>query len=347
MIGRPAYCTREQVKRALDIKETARNNDKVDRAITAAADNIDGILHRRFYIADEVMYYDWPSYQYAYPWRIWFDEAELADVTVNVPVVTTGGVVIPAGDIFWGPSNYAPPYTYLELNRSTSAAFGAGPTPQRDVAISGTRGYSRELDTIGTLAATAMAGDATVVVSDGSQAGCGNMLFLDSERMLVTNITSADTGQTLTSGCETDSAADDTMIIPSGPAVNPDEILLINSERMLVIDVTGNSVIVKRAWDGTILAAHSPGAEIYAYRTLAVNRGGYGTTAAGHTMGVTASVLRTPSLIRDLAIAESEVQVLQEIGGYSDMADAIGGGLADKWDEAETRYGRKARIRVI
>lgn len=353
-VSRPCYCTREQVKRAYDIKDTARNNLRIDRAIQTASETIDGILHRRFYIIDETKYWDWPSYQYAYPWRIWFDQSELADTTVNVPVVTTGGQVIPASQILWGPWNYGPPYTYLELDRSTSAAFGVGPTPQRDVAITGTFGYWIATDAAGVLAASAAPTDATVTLSDGSLTGTGNMLIVDSERMLVTGVSTASTGQTITAGCTTASAADDTMTIPSGPALNPDEILLVDSERMLVIDITGDQVIVKRGWDGTRLADHDTSAAIWAYRTFSVLRGQYGTTAASHSESAAASILRTPGLIRDLALAEAGNQALQEIGGYTDPqgedgagARGLGGGLADKWDEAETRYGRKARSRVI
>jgi hypothetical protein len=356
-VARPTYCTREMVKRALDIHETARNNVKVDRAIEAAADNTDGILHRRFWIEDTTCYWDWPNFQRSFPWRVWFDENELADTTVNVPVVTSGGNVIPAGDIFWGPWNYSPPFTYLELNRSSSASFGQGATPQKDVAIAGTYGYWTRTDTIGTLTSGAGSADATVVVSDGSVAGTGSFLIVGTERMLVTNVTSAGTGQAIAAtgtGLTTNSAADDTTTVADGAALNPDEILLVDSERMLVLDVTGNQVIVKRAWDGTRLAAHQAGAGIYAYRTLAVTRGAYGSTAASHSTGATVNVLRIPSLIRDLNVAEALVQVLQETGGYTDpQGEAaaavanIGAGLPDKWDEAETRYGRKARLGVI
>src|SRR6185312_9222401 len=110
-----------------------------------------------------------------YPWKIYFDGSELADVTTTVPVVTSGGNVIPAADIFWGPWNYSPPYTFLELNRSTSASFGQGDTPQRDVAIAGTFGYNIDTDPAGTLAvALSDTTGTTVVTSNGALIGPGN-----------------------------------------------------------------------------------------------------------------------------------------------------------------------------
>lgn len=45
----PVYCTRQDVKRALDVHETARSNGQVDRAVEAASRTIEGVLHRRFY----------------------------------------------------------------------------------------------------------------------------------------------------------------------------------------------------------------------------------------------------------------------------------------------------------
>jgi hypothetical protein len=52
---------------------------------------------------------------------------------------------------------------------------------------------------------------------------------------------------------------------------------------MLVVDRYTATVIVERQWSGSVLAAHSSGDTIYAYRTLTVQRGQLGTTAATHT----------------------------------------------------------------
>lgn len=59
-ISTPCYATREEVKSALDIKQTARNNDQVDRAIDSASRAVEGLLHRVFYPTFDTRYVDWP-----------------------------------------------------------------------------------------------------------------------------------------------------------------------------------------------------------------------------------------------------------------------------------------------
>lgn len=353
-VTQPTYCTREDVKRAIDIKETARNNWQVDRAIQSSSRNIDGHLHRQFYPVYATRYFDWPNFQRTAPWRLWFDQWELADVTTTVPVVTSGGTVIAAGNIMWGPWNGSPPFTFLELDRSSSAAFNVLNTPQRSISIQGTYGYSVDTDPGGTLAAAISSTSATTItVSDGSLIGVGNLLVIDSERLIVQGRATATTGQANTAGVTTDSAADVAITVSNGAAINVDEVIQIDSERMLVVDVTGNVVTVKRAWDGTVLATHATNTTIYAFRSLTVLRGQTGTTAATHSNSATVSVHRPPTLIRDLCIAESVVRIIAETGAYADGGGAEGAvnGLAvalpDLWDEAETLYARKARQRVV
>lgn len=353
-VVRPVYCTRQDVKRSLDIKETARNNWLIDQAMQSAASNIERHMHRRFYPQDTTRYWDWPNYQRSAPWRIYLDEFELADTTVNVPVVTSAGTVIPAADIFWGPWNDSPPYTFIELNRATSAAFGGGATPQRSVSIAGTFGYRMETDPAGTLAAAISSTSATTcTVSDGAALGVGSLLIIDSERLLVQEAASATTGQANTAGATTAQASDNAITVASGAAINVDETLLIDQEKMLAVDVTGNVVTVIRAWDGSVLATHASNTTIYAYRLLTVGRGQLGTAAATHTSSTAISVFRYPSLVRDLAIAEAGNTVLQRTSGYGDSGEGatsatnIGAGLADLWDEVETAHGRKARSRVV
>lgn len=339
--------------------ETARNDWQVDRAIQSASRNIEAHLHRRFYPQDTTRYFDWPNFQYAYPWRIWLNQYELAAPATAVTTGTAGGTLpgetIPLSAVNFEPFNEGPPFTYIELRRDLTYSFGAGPTPQRDVAITGTFGYSVDTDPAGTLAAAVSSTTATTVtVSDGSLVGVGNLLIVDSERMLVSERANVDTGQTVLSGVTTASTADVALGVPDGTQVHVNEVIQVDSERMLIVDVTGNTATVKRAWDGTALATHSTGTHVYASRLLTVARGQLGTTAATHSNGAAASIHRVPSLIRDLALAEAVNRVLEETGGYSDPqgegAGAIrglGSALADLWDEAETAFGRKNRIRVI
>lgn len=350
----PCYCTREQVKRAVDFKETGRSDAQIDRAIQTAARAVEGLLHRRFYPQDMTRYFDWPNFQYAYPWRLWFDQWELAAIPTSV---TSGGVTIPLSACFFEPVNSGPPYTYLELRRDQPYSFGVGQTPQRDVAITSTWGYGADTDPAGTLAAAVSSATATTVtVSDGSLVGVGSLLVVDAERMLVSDRASSDTGQTVVAGGVAANPGDNAITVPDGTALHVDEVIQADSERMLITDITGNTVTVKRAWDGTVLATHATGTRIYAFRALTVLRGQLGTAAATHTTATAVSTHRVPSLVRDLAVAEAINQPLQEIGGYTRTVRAQSGGskpapapiaLDDLRDRACQRYGRKARQRAV
>lgn len=352
----PAYCTREEVQYAIDMKPSDVDYPRIDRAIVQARESVDYLCHRRFYNVIETHEWDYPNYQRAYPWRIWLDEAELADVTVNVPVVTSGGTVIPAADIMWrtgGSWNYGPPYSAIELDRSTNAAFGVGQTPQQDVKITGTFGYWTKTFASGTITAniTDTVGT-TVSVSNSTSPGVGDIITIDSENMLVQDRAFTDTTDTQSSGCTT-AAASDNALTPSGGTFYAGEVLLLDSEQMLVKSVSGSVLTVKRAYNGTVLATHSS-AKIYAPRSLTVTRGDFGTTAATHTSGATVNVNEIPALVKELAIGEALNILLQETSGFARQVGeppaghpATGGSLPDLRAQVVARYGRKNRKRVI
>ncbi len=354
-ISTPCYATREDVKSALDVRQTARNDAQVDRAIEAASRAVEALCHRVFYPTYATRYVDWPNFQYAWPWRVWLDAAELADVTTTVPVVTSGGNVIPNANIFWGNPRYNPPFTYLELDRSSSSSFGQGSTPQRDVAITGTFGYSIDTRSGGTLAAAMSDTTSTsATVSDGSLIGVGDLLLVGTERLLVTgraNVTSTQTQQS--TGVSTASNADVTLAVTTGSAFHAGEVVQLDSERMLVLDVTGNNLTVKRAWDGSTLATHS-GATVYVSRLLTVVRGAQGTTAATHLSAAAVSVHAVPSLVRQLAVAEAVTMLTQEAAAYAGTQGSgqgaqknVGAGLPSLREQTLAQYGRKVRQRVI
>lgn len=354
-ISTPCYATREDVKYALDVKSTARNNQQVDRAIQGASRSVDGMMHRVFYPTIATKYVDWPNFQNAFPWRIWLDKAELADVTVNVPVLTSGGNVIPNADVFWGSPRYAPPFTYFELNRASNASFGQGNTPQRDVSITGTFGYSIDT-TPGGIITVAMS-DTTgtlMTVSNGSLIGVGDGLLVDTERFLVTDRANVATTQSQQgSGCSTSSLNDNILAVADGTKFFLNEVVTLDAERMLILDVTGNNITVKRAWDGTILSTHS-GATVYASRLLTVTRGSLGTTATTHLINTAVSVHLVPSLIRQLTVAEAVAEMTQESAAYASSQGSgsgsqkmIGSSLPDLRAQTYATYGRKARTRVV
>ncbi len=381
MISRVCYSNRTEAQRSIDFKDGLDTNAALDRALMSAADNIDGQFHRVFYPSDDTRWFDWPNQggsgggQYAEPWRLWFNENDVVVLTGLV----TGGVTIPLSAVFLEPVNNPqkgrPFYSYLELDRSQSYAFGYNAqTPQHAIQVSATWGYSADADAAGTLAANVASGDTTITVTDGSKAGPGDLIILGygrgsapnpsssgyagalapytGERILVTDQTMVSTSVSF-SGPATASAADNVLAVPDGTQFSSGEVLLLDAERMLIESITGNSLNLRRAWDGTVLAAHTSGT-IYAGRQFSVQRAQLGTTATSYSSGAAVYRHRIPPLVRDLAIAEAAGQVLQEGSGY---ARTVGSGeaahpapgiaLIDKWDEARARHGRKARHRGV
>lgn len=354
----PVYATRERVKRALDVKETARSNAQIDDAIETSSRTVEGILHRRFYPELATRSFDWPNSQYARPGRLWLDQHELISLTTLV----AGGVTIASGDYVLYPTD-GPPYNRVEIDLSGSAAFSSGDTHQQAIDITGVyAGCRLDEAPAGALAEALDASETAVDVTDSAAIGVGDIIRVDSERMLVVGRQMLDTGQNLGANL-TDKASGVTVSVSDGTGFAVDEVLLVDSERMLVVDIAGNSLTVKRAWDGSVLAAHSSGADIYALRTLTVTRGALGTTAATHTTSAAIARHLVPGPVRDATVALALAQLLGEQSGYARASSsarpsgaagssrsgtpATGRGVGDVLELAYTAYGRKARIRGV
>jgi hypothetical protein len=384
-INRPAYCNRWEAMRPLDFAPGIDVNSQVDRALVSGAENIDAHMHRVFYPSDDTRSWDWPNQggtgggQYADPWRLWFNDDDLVVLTS----LTTGGQVIGLDQVFprpWSnPRKGLPYFTNIELDRSTSASFGGfAQTPQNSIAGAGTWGYGADADPAGTLAADVGSSDATITVSDGSVAGPGDLIILGygrgsaplpsaqgnhagdiapyvGERILVTDVSAVPTGLTQSGAGVTLAEDNDQALTVTGTgALNAGEVITLDQEDMLVEKIIGPVATVRRAFNGSTLADHSD-AVIYAWRQWSVLRAQLGTAYLGpYEQGAPVFRHRVPQLIRDLAIAETGNQLMQEGSGYARMVGsgenahpAPGYSLADKWAEARTAHGRKARIRGI
>lgn len=349
----PFYATREEIKAELDVKETARSNTRIDRALADATEAVHGLCKRTFYPEQDTRSWDWPNSQSGTSWRLWLDKSEVISVTT----LTSGGTTIAAADFFLEPNQYGPPYNQIQIDLGSSASFGGGNTHQRDITVAGLFGYRNDETSVG---ATAEALDATetgidVDAATSAAVGVGNLLRIDTERVIITARAQLDTGQTLGVGGLTNQNSAVTVPVQSGAAFAAGETILIDSERMLVEDIAGNNLTVKRAWDGATIAAHTAGATIYAPRTLTVTRGALGTTAATHTSG--ASVFRwdPPGPVRQLCVAEALTDLLQGRSGYARTAgsgdserEASGRGLKDLRDRVyNSELARKGRMRSV
>lgn len=341
------YCTREDVKVALDYKETARANGLIDIAIEAASRDVEELCHRKFYPLLATRKFDWPNRQFAKPWRLWLDQHELIEVTT----LTSGGVTIGAADYFLYPDD-GPPYTRLEVDLDSTSAFGLGSTHQKDISILGLFGYSNTEVAAGALAEALDATEVGVDVTNSAAVGVGSLIRVDTERMLVVEKSMLSTGQTLQTPL-TALASADSVAITNGAAFFPGETILLDSERMLVLDILGNTLLVKRGWDGSTLATHT-GSTVYAPRTLTVERGRVGTTAATHLTGMSLVRHAPPSPVRQYTKALAIDNLLQDSAGWARTSgsgdnerESGGRGLAKLRDRVYGAYGRKARIRGV
>jgi hypothetical protein len=352
----PVYCTREDVKQALDYKETARSDGAVDRAIQAATGAVEGLCHRVFHPVVATRYFDWPD-QYARPWRLWLDASELIELTS----ISSGGVTIPTGNVNLEPNRSGPPYNRIEIQMDTDSAFGGGSTPQRDITITGLFGYSNDEAPAGTVATGIGSLATTLIVSNAAAIGVGQVLRIGTERILVADRAMTSTGQTLQTPM-TAAKNNEIVTVTDGTAFTVGEVLLLDAERMRITDIAGNQLIVTRSWDGSTLAAHTA-PTIYASRSLTVARGALGTTAAAIAQGVPVYRWNPPGPVRSLAIAEAVTTLLLESSGYARTTGVgttsrqVGGGTVAKTQygtgldalraQVYVSHGRMARVRAV
>lgn len=345
------YTSREQVKQAMDFKETARSDGQVDGAIEAASRDVEALCHRIFYPVQATRYFDWPGHQYARPWRLWLDQ----DEAIAVDSITTGGAPLADGDWLLEPANDGPPYNRIEINLAADAAFSSGDTFQQAIAVTGLFGFADTTTTSGVLVGAVTAVDDTVTVDGPAAAtvGVGSLLRLDDERLTVTGRRQVDTGQTLADAMANQNN-DVTLTVADATGFAAGETVLVDGERMYVIDVTGTALVVKRAWDGSTLAAHTAGTTVYAPRRLAVRRGVLGTTAAAHDAAAPVLTWEPPGPVRELTEALALNTVLQQQSGYARQVgsgegqrEASGRGIANLRDRVYHSHGRMARVRAV
>lgn len=343
------YCSREDVKSALDFAETARNNGRVDRAIESASRDIESLTLRRFYPQTATRYFDWPDQSSSRPWRLWLN----ADELISVTAITAGGVVIAAADYFLEPANSGPPYSRVEIDLASAASFSSGDTHQRAIAITGEYGHSAQEEAVGALTgalAASLSATASVAFTT-ADIGVGDILKIDDERVTVTARTMVDSTQN-TGGALAASMSDVTVPVTDGGDFLVDQVLLIGSERMLVVDVAGNNLIVKRAWDGSVLAAHTTNADVYTLTGVDIARAQLGTTLAAHSSAAAITRHVVPGPIRNLCVAEAVNTLQQETSGYGRTSgsgeteqDASGAGLEGLRAQVLRSHGR-GRVRV-
>lgn len=344
------YATREDIMRGLDVQLTARNRRQIDDALAAATQSVHGLCHRRFYPVLATRFFDWPPRAGMTPWILRLDDKEL----ITAAVVSSGGRTLATDEYNLEPVNSGPPFNRVEVKLSSDASFGGGDTYQRDVQVAGLWGYRNTETLLGATTAAVASAAATTMTVDGPTSavvGVGSVLRVDSERLIVTERAQATTGQTGTLGAGKN---DVVLAVANGAAFAVDEVLLLDAERIRVDDIAGNMLVVERAVDGSVLAAHT-GATIYAPRALTVARGVLGTAAAAHASGSTVYRWDSPALVHQLTKAEAIWQLLQERSGWFRRSSTSGNSTAEisrdnleaLREQTYAEHGRKLRLRGV
>jgi hypothetical protein len=343
------YTSRERVKNAVDVKDSARANAQIDRLIKAGARAVDRLCHRVFYPEYGSRALDWPDPESPTSWRLWLTGTGLISLTS----ATTGGLDLDTAGILLYPED-GPPYDRIETDTSATAGFETGNTAQRSLILTGLWGYTNDEETAGALAEDLDTTETGIDVANSALIGVGDVLRIDTERMVVTEKTALTTG--LTVAVALTASMNNVAVALSGSTGAPaaGEMIVIDGERMLVRETIGTTAYVTRAADGTPLAVHSIGATVYAYRTLTVRRGALGTTTATHLTAATINRWVPPDQIEALNVAEALTLMAQENSGYArvigsgdNQREARGAGLAQLRREIYDGYAKKARTGAI
>lgn len=346
------YATREAVKAALDAKETARTDAQIDDVLDAATDGVNGLLRRTFRPAKATKSYDWPiNGQYAPTWSLWLDAQP--DQLIATTSVTSGGVALSASDLILHPSELGPPFNRIDINLGTGSSWSSGvSTWQQSIVIVGTWGYQLTYAAAGTCAEAVDESETGIDVTNSAAIGVGDMIKIDAEWINVVGKQSLSSGQTTTGSLAASLAVD--AVPTSGGTFYIGELLTVDTERMLVVDILGATLVVKRGYDGSTLAAHNTAATIYVQRTLTVERGVQGSESNVHSNGAVIMRHDVPAGVRSLAIAEAVNTLLSRRAGYARTVgfgdaeqEASGRSLGVLRRDAVSAFGRTLRKGAI
>lgn len=356
------YTTRNAVKTALDEMETARSNAQIDAAIAQGARDVEGLCDRGtgpfapFAPIYGTAYADFP--RRGERGRVWRIRLQNTLISLDAATTNNGATVIDVdNDVFPEPVNSGPPFRSLEINLDSSASWSSADTFQRAIAMTGLWGWTNDRETIGALSGS-LAGSVSATASmawNTARFGVGDLLFIDSEAMIITEQTYVDSGQNLGAGLLAESS-DVQLTVSDGTGFATDELISVEGERMRVEAITGNVLSVRRAEDGSQLAAHANGADIYALTGVQLARAQAGTTIAAHSAAAEVERWIVPPLLGALNRAYAINNLLQDRAGWARVAgtgeqarEFTGRGIAQL--EADVRRvfgpGEGARHRAI
>jgi hypothetical protein len=317
----PAYVTRETVQTVGGFGSVIAS--KIDRAIFTQSRNIENQLLRHFYPLTEAHTFHDPYNDTSHVCDpgFWLNRDLLSATAVTVDgTAASSYTLLP---------KQGPPYDRIIVDGFDGL----------DTIITGDWGWSNDTKAAGTLAADITTTTAVTCDVDGDAAatiGVGDLMSVNTERMIVTGRTAIDSTANL-NGALTADANNQTVTITDGSGFAVGEELLVESERMLILDIATNDLTVERAFRGSTLAAHNDATDVFAYRRLTIDRGATGTTAIDTSVATDAITVNVPPApIRDWCLGEVLNQIAQETGAYArvvgsgdNQQEARGAGLKD------------------
>jgi hypothetical protein len=347
----PTYANVPTLAAAADIAVTPAAQRGLLDHLQAATDTVTSLCGgRRFYATVETRTFDWPDPTgRGQTDRLWLDEYELADTPTSITV---------AGDAFTAYKlrpHGGPPWRWIEPDYEETAFFSpfssGADGPQDAISIVGLFGYGEDLTASGALNGAVSSTTATAVpVTDTSVIGPGDAIKVDDEYMIVTGDGWSDTGENLAAALTLDSS-DTAVTVADGAVYTAGERLLVDRERLEIAEIVGTTLHVDRAVDGTTIAAHSLGADIYALRALTVTRGALGTTAATHSDAAVIYRHSPPPAVTRLTVAEALVSIAQDraswartVGAGENTRPASGRALQSLRDDVRRQYGQRGRV---
>jgi len=320
------YCTVEGVKAAVSL--AGADLDALFASyIEAASEDIEAVLGRRFIPETGIKYFRWPP-RVGGGYILQLDDLDLIAVTLlQAAALDAVPITIADTDYFKEPVNSGPPYTRIEIDQSSSAAFESGDTAQRSIAVTGRWGYGEDTKAAGALAEADDGSETALDVTDSSLIGVGDTILIGTEAMFVSGKTLLDT--TATTVALTANKAETTVGVNTGTLIKAGEVITVDSERMLVESISGNNLAVQRAYDGSILAAHVITSKVYAPRTLTVVRAVNGTTAAAHDSAAAIKKYAPPADIMEYCRAHAIAHHQQGRSGWTGVVPNTEGGAVE------------------
>lgn len=154
-----------------------------------------------------------------------------------------------------------------------------------EINITGRWGLYEELASSGISGSLAATSTASLVVTNGGLLWPGQVIKMGDEQILITAGCGSENSPSpsLLTGSVTTGYVNETLdVIPvtSGTVFFANEVVRMGDEDMLIRRIVSNTLVVQRGWNGTQRDEHSLGTQIYVYRTVTVERGMNGSTAA-------------------------------------------------------------------